>query len=38
MMLERMAHCEPEVDLIARRDLKHVIRCPFSHCPESGAD
>jgi hypothetical protein len=38
IILERMSHCLPEVDIIAQRDFDNVVKCLFSQCPQSYTD
>jgi hypothetical protein len=38
IILERMAHSEPEIDSIAKRDFEHVVRCLLAHCPHDDED
>jgi hypothetical protein len=38
IMLERMSHCEPEIDVIAKRDCDGIIQCLMANCPRSETD
>jgi hypothetical protein len=38
IILERMSHCEPEIDLIAQRDCDGIVHCLTVHCPQSETD